>query len=228
MRILLTAGASELAAKLAQRLTSNHHVRLTDRVPAPATHDYDGVEYALSALGHDASTRLLLQDRDALILTHHQPLADDTAPDIIDTATRGAYNLLFAAVEAGVRRVILLSTLDLMKAYAPDMNVSERWRPRPTTDPRLLAAYLTEATCREFGREHKLNVTVLRIGDIQADDATPESGSAALRLRDLAQAVERALAADPAPWSVYHIQSNVPEGRFTTKQAQDKLGFLAQ
>ncbi|MEX1018891.1 MAG: NAD(P)-dependent oxidoreductase [Litorilinea sp.] len=221
MRILITSGASELAQQLATQLAPNHQVRLTDR--SPATTEF---EFAVAALGHDASTRLLLQDCDALLLLHQQGRTGESEYDLIDMATRGVYNLLHAAVEAGVRRVVCISTLGLMDAYAPEMTVSERWRPRPTTAPAVLAAYLTEATCREFAREHKLDVTVLRIGTLVADDAELTPAGANLRGQDLAHGVALALAACTRPWVVYHLQSQVDGARFSTAKAQEELGYL--
>jgi nucleoside-diphosphate-sugar epimerase len=225
MNILITSGTSELSKTLADHLAARHEIRLTDRLPAKSDHDF-----AVSPLGHDGSTRLLLQDRDALILVQ-RPLDADTEHVTIDIATRGVYNLLTAAVEAGVWRVLCISTLDLMKAYEPALAVSERWRPRPTTSPDLLGAYLTEAVCREFAREHKLEVLVLRIGDLTDDiDATSaDEPSSGLHWEDFVDAVEKALAAEPKlPWTVLHIQSDVPNARYTTDKARQEINFLSQ
>lgn len=231
MRILLTSGASSPARELAARLSILHDVRLVDYVdPPPKTAaEFD---FAVSPLGHDASTRLLVQDRDAVIVWHPTAGPENEelpATELIDRSTWGVYNLLMAACEAGVQKVICLSTLELMAAYAPEFTVNERWRPRPTTEPGSLAAYLTEAVCREFGREHKLMVTVLRLGDLAGDDSGAKY-PASLRMGDLADAVARALEAEPTPWSVYHIQSTPAEGegRFSTELASKRLGFGAE
>lgn len=229
MRILITSGASALARDLAEHLVPDYEVRLTDRSGSTA-----GVESGMAArfdlavadLGHDSSTRLILQDRDALVLLHQQGRAGESAHQLIDMATRGVYNLLMAATEAGLRRVICVSSLELMTAYDADMTVSERWRPRPTTDPASLGAFLTEATCREFAREHKIDIVLLRAGRPVRDDAHLAEGGWDLRARDLAEGVNRALQAPARPWSVYHLQSDVADPRFTTQKAQQELGFL--
>jgi nucleoside-diphosphate-sugar epimerase len=233
MRILITRGASQSAQELARRLAGPsgdcYDVRLTD-VAIGANAQSGGTaasfDFAVANLGHDASTRIMLEDRDAVILLPPEPQENQSPHHVIDMATRGVYNLLRAAVEAGASRVLCISTLALMEAYDPELMVSERWRPRPTTEPMLLGAFLTEAVCREFGREHKLSITVLRLGRLVADESTLKSRSAELRWGDLAHAVEVALAAQPRPWAVYHIQSNAPDARFTTQKAQQELGYL--
>ena len=56
-----------------------------------------------------------------------------------DRAARGTHVLLKAAHDAGVRHVVLGSTLALMDAYPEDLEVTEQWRPRPRPRPTEMA-----------------------------------------------------------------------------------------
>jgi nucleoside-diphosphate-sugar epimerase len=220
MNLLITSAGSELARTVAEGLADRHTLRLTDR------RDYRlAGEFAVSPLGHDASTSLLVRGMDAIVHAG-EPDPADSGQDYLDTMTRGTYNLLLAASQEGVRRVVYLSTLDLMTAYAPEYNVTERWRPRPAPEPRLLGKYLGEAVCREFAREHKLMVVVLRIGTLAADDmATQTLHPQAIVRADVALAVEQALTAEVKPWTVFHVQSEFPGARFAIGDAKRVLGF---
>src|SRR5687768_12534147 len=118
MKIALTGGRSLLGGVLAQALASGgeHEVVL---VPEGDLRDEAFAQRAV---------------RGAQILIHLAPLYPDSAAseqDELDHATRGTYVLLNAAVEAGVKRVILGSTLDLFERYPGAWNVGETWQPLP-------------------------------------------------------------------------------------------------
>lgn len=221
MNLLITSAGSELAKTVAHGLTGRHHLRLTDRRDYRLTG-----EFALSPLGHDASTHLLVRGMDAMVHVA-EPDPADTGPQYLDYVTRGTYNLLWAAAHEGVGRVVYLSTLDLMTAYEPEYEVTERWRPRPSPEPRLLGKYLGESVCREFARERRLTVVVLRLGvpvtvtGAGQNDLHP----LAIAADDVAAAVDRALTAEVQPWSVIHVQGDFPGARFAIGDARRMLGF---
>lgn len=220
MKLLITSASSPLGCVVASQLDA-HELRLTDR----AMRDVSGV-YVCAAQEHDASTDLLVQGMDAIVVVG-EPLAEEAGPAYLDAMTRKLYNLLMAAYQAGVPRIVYLSTLELMTAYGPKYAVTERWRPRPTTDPYLLGKHLGEYVCREFAREHKLQVVVLRIGTVVA--ASEVMGEAVgpmwLDQGDLGRAIHGALTADLPAWTVLHIQGNQPGARFSTADAAQLIDF---
>ena len=221
MKLLLTSATSKLGEDVAAEL-SEHQLRLTDR----AMSGLKG-EYVCSPLEHDASTNLLVRDMDAIVVVG-EPLVDEAGPEYLDAMTRRLYNLLTAAYQEGVPRIIFLSTLDLMTAYGPEYIVTERWRPRPKLEPKLLGKHLGEYVCREFAREHKLTVVVLRLGPVVASgDVTSERiDEMWLDQGDLGQAIKKALVADLPPWTVLHIQGNQVGARFPVGDAERLIGFI--
>ena len=222
MNLLITSAAAPLARALASVLAVDHAVRLTDRVPLPTITDV-----AISPLGPDLSTNLLVRGIDAIIHVA-EPLPTDSDIQRIDYLTRCTYNLCAAAAAEGVRRLIYLNTLDVMAAYAPNYLVSESWRPRPTTAAPLLAKHLGEATCREFAREGKLNVVSLRLGTIITGQTAPETETYPMWLdeRDATQAVALALTTDlPRRFAIYHIQHKAEKSRFPIRLAEEQLHF---
>ena len=217
MNVLLTAAASPIAQALAASLPAEYTLRLTERSFVPNL-----PQLVVSSLNHDFSTNLLVRGQDAIVHVA-EPLPTDNDVTQLDYLTRGTYNLCRAAVDEGVSRLIYLSTLDLMTAYEPSYVVTERWRPRPSLDAPQLSKHLGEQVCREFAREGRLSVTVLRLGTLvtEASEPTPT----ALSVADLTQAVTQALTTDNGRWSVFHIQHAGPNARFSTALAKRQLGY---
>ena len=131
-QVLITSGDSELAQVIAKELSNDYRVKLTG-----LTSIQSNFSYTRCQLGHDSSTDKLVRGVDTIVHVSEPP-KNATEPELLDHQTRRTYNLLRAATQAGVRRLLYLSTLKLMTGYDKAFLVSERWRALPTTDPRLL------------------------------------------------------------------------------------------
>ena len=231
MNILITSAASALAQDVAEALAGEHNVRLTDIQDVSISHPFMRCN-----LGHGEATDRLVADVDVLI--HLAPTYIDCAEDssddagasanrLIDHQTRCTYNLLLAASAAGVSRCIYASSLTVFAGCEEDWAIKEQWRPRPSTEPQVLAQHLGEFTCREFAREGRIAITCLRLGNLDqtGESAEQPSDTTWLARQDAVHAFVSALAAPPEPWAVYHIQSEFPGARFGTEKAQEAIGF---
>ncbi len=224
-KILITNASTRLAQHLASDLATEHDMRLTDRAPVSEVPGFTQCD-----LGHDDSTNSLVRGMDAIVHSGHVDPTDSVS-DQIDAATRCTYNLLQAATDEGVPRLVFLSSLTLMHGYDENFAVTEKWRPTPTAETSNLCCHLGEFVCREFARERRLEVECLRLGDL-AWDGAPASTSA-LYPDDAVDAVRKALTADVSEgyagsvtaWNVFHIQSAVPNARFLTATANRQLGY---
>ncbi|RKU10399.1 hypothetical protein C6503_20010 [Candidatus Poribacteria bacterium] len=230
MKILITSAGSELARNVASVLKEEHTLRLTELYPIE---NADGT-FVQSGLGHDESTNELVRDTDVIIHIAETPpdlLAEAEQPDnfAIDYQTRCTYNLLMAASAEGVKHAIYASTLRLFEQHGEDWTVTESWRPRPSVDSFVLSKHLGEFTCREFGREGKINVTCLRLGNLITTDAaaTAEYDSMWLEMNDAVAAFQGALESS-APWRIFHIQSEFTGSRFSIGKAKGHLKFEPQ
>lgn len=221
MNVLVTSAASQLGEQIGSGLGLRHAVRQTDRnLPAGRR------GLVVSRWEHDLSTNLLVRGQDALVVVG--ALSTGEEPEAyLDSMTRGLYNLLLAAYEEKVSRVVYLSTLEQMVAYPADFLVTERWRPRPTTEPELLGKHLGEYVCREFAREHKLTVVVLRIGNVHLDDDGDSAHDPmGLDVGDLVHAIDLSLGAELPRWTVIHLQGDQPGARFVIDDAKRLLGYV--
>ncbi len=219
--LLITSGGSKLAQSLAAGLKEAYPIRLTDRVPIRTGH-----EFVECALGHDNATNLAVRGVEAIVHVAEPP-PEETPGQQIDFLTRCTYNLLWAAAEEGVPRVVFLSTLDLMTAYDPNFTVSETWRSRPPAEPRALAKHLGEYTSREFAREGRLTVVVLRLGQVvRAEEVQGQPFDPLwVEERDVVHAVSCALTAKLGKFQVFHIQPDSPPSRFAVRRAKAALGY---
>jgi nucleoside-diphosphate-sugar epimerase len=213
MKVLLISGEGRLMRAVRQE---NSRVEWTTLEPGLLTDD-DAVGQAVQ--GVDAILHLGA-------ITHDASVEESGR---LDLDTRGLYVLLGAAVEAGVRRVVYGSRLDLFASYPNDVYITEHWRPMPTDDPDQMMPYLGEMVCREYARDHRIGVTCLRIGALV--DSEGEKGRDPsndwVDYRDAAQAFHRALERDESQainwmrrWAIYHIVSDHENPRFLLDQAR--------
>lgn len=219
--VLITSAASRLAQALAEGLKEQYPIRLTERSAVKTGH-----EFIECALGHDEATNALVRGVRAIVHVA-EPLPGDSPQQQVDLLTRCTYNLLTAASAEEVRTVVLLSTLEVMSGYDPNLTVSETWRPRPSAEPRVLAKHLGELTGREFAREGKVNLTVLRLGTVVRAEDVQDKPFDPLWVdeRDVVQAVSLALTARPASWQIFHIQPDSPKSRFAVARAKAVLKY---
>jgi nucleoside-diphosphate-sugar epimerase len=173
----------------------------------------------------------LIQGVDAVVHLAPRVLAD-TLPDtpggdLLDLAARGTHVLYRAALAAGVTRAVQASSLAIMNAYPDELEVTERWRPRPAPEPKQLAAYLAELVAREFTRDPQLD-TPLTVACLRF------SGFQHLAFEAAAQAVVGALAhlrgggrQRGHRFLLFHVAPLTPTARYTSALAQRTIGYGA-
>lgn len=226
MNVLITSAASELSKRLATAVSDSHSLRLTEIQPVDTE-----LDFIQSDLGHDESTNELVKGMDTIVHIAEIPppiLVDTNQSDNLhlDYQTRCTYNLLMAACEEGVKHFIYTSTLRLFENHDENWTVKENWRPRPTTDSFVLSKHLGEFTCREFSREGKINVSILRLGTLTTTEGTKKDqiNSMWLEIDDAVSAFQGAIET-PSSWGIFHIQSEFPGSRFDIGKAKGHLNF---
>jgi uronate dehydrogenase len=222
--ILITSAGGKLAQTLAAGLQKTYSIRLTERAPVSSL-----PESVECSLNHDNATNAVVRGVEAIVHVA-EPLRNESAEQQIDFLTRCTYNLLWAAAEERVPRVVLLSTLELMTGYDPKYTVSETWRPLPSDRSAVLSKHLAEYTSREFAREGKSQIVVLRLGKVVRADEVKDLPVDPLWVeeRDVVHAVSSALTARLSSWQVFHIQQASPRARFSVRRAQTALGYQPQ
>ena len=228
MRILLTEENSPLGGELARTLSTTHQVQAL--APGADLTDADalwGTMRGIDVVIHTGAT-----------LTPAAAGAGyDAERAILDEATQGMHLLLDAVTNAGIRRFIYCSTLELFSQMPDDRYISEQWRPDPGTDMGTLSRHLAEQVTREFARERAVSITILRLGRLCREQDVPAGAKPDLMWldpRDAVAAVAGALQLDNSAqlnwqsrWAVFHICARPPHPKFLLDGAR-RLGYEPQ
>jgi nucleoside-diphosphate-sugar epimerase len=147
--------------------------------------------------------------------------------------TIGAYNVVRAAVECGIRRVVHTGpqevTLPYPAGYWYDFDLTSDVPPRPGAQLYILSKYLGHEICRIFAEEHDLEVpTLLFSSFVDPSGPAPEPLGAfafSISWEDAAQAMRQALRAPsfPRPLEVMHIVADLPHGKYRNDKAKELL-----
>lgn len=122
---------------------------------------------------------------------------------LLDSAARGTYVALTAACAVGIEKVVLLSSLDLVRSYPEEYLVDPQWNALPQAEAESLAPLMAELVGREIARTGQVEVRCLRLGTLGAETTAD----------DAVAAVRQALTAELEGhhWSLAHVASS---GRF--------------
>ncbi|MBM3265408.1 MAG: NAD(P)-dependent oxidoreductase [candidate division Zixibacteria bacterium] len=235
MNILITGAASTLAREIAVALGETHQLRLMDEVPVEPP---EKAEFFQGTLLEQDDVWRAVRGMHAVLHTGEVPpnLPDDPlARDQrrLDLATRGTHNLFKAGVEAGVKRFVYGSTLDIFRPYSDEVYISEMWKPLPSPDMPEMSRYLGELICREFARDFMVTVTALRLGKMVYEEQVAGQKPDLLWVdyRDACQAFRTALDRDACDqvwwtrrWTMCHICADIPNPKYLITHA-GHLGY---
>lgn len=227
MNILITGAESRLGQVVADVLAPGNRLRLWGEGNPPESLG-ENTEWFTGDIRDPDVAWGAVRGTQAIVHTGEPP---DDLPDedlaceqeLLDLRTRGTHVLFNAGVDAGVKRFVYGSTLEVFEAYPDDVFVSEMWRPLPSTDKFQLTRYLGEMTVREFARDFAVAVTALRLGKLvdEAEVDGDEPDLMWLDYRDAAEAFRWALNRDARSelkwnrrFAVHHICANIPNPKY--------------
>lgn len=213
MRLLITGADGRLArAAMAARDGQDSVVALDTRFTEPLPAGVEGLE---ADLRDPASVSAALGGVEAVL--HLAPLRSSADDELaaLDEASRGTYVLATSALDAGIRRFVLGSSLDLFDRLPARWDVTEMWRPRPRPRIEDLRVWLAELSAREVTRASDGRVICLRFGHPMdgSEYASLPYDPRWLHIEDAVAGLRRALVFEPPGWSVFHITSASPHAK---------------
>lgn len=230
MRLTITGADSLFARAAIGALCGEHAIRAVDIAFSSALPE--GIDVARGDI-RDRDFAAGVTD-DAEVVLHLASLATAAMndADIIDTFSRGSFNLVDMAIEQGVRRFIVASTLGMFDRLPAKWRVDESWRPRPEPTPEHLACWLSELSLRECCHTANIHAVCLRFGTIVTDeDISGRTFDARwVNIEDAVQGLKRALRHIEEPpsrgeWEIFHISggdgAKIRDGR----ARGDKFGY---
>lgn len=202
MKILVTAADSALGTLLCQQLAREHDV-----VPIGRSETANVNRYECLDLTNPEAVAKVLEGVETVV--HAVPYTSEESreqseQELLDWVSRSTYVLTTEACDAEVRRIVLLSTLDLMRSYDERYIVTNDWQPRPRASADALAPHMAELVGREIARTGKIEVVTLRLGDIDVEVSEAEV------IEAVTDAFDSELGAQ-YHWTVQHVASS---GRF--------------
>ena len=233
MNVLITGADSVLGQVVAKALASGNRLRLWGEGESPDDLDENAEWFTGDMRDPDVSWDAV-RGMQAIVHTGEAPsnLPDDDLAceqELLDVRTRGTHVLFLAGVDAGVKRFVYGSTLEIFEAYPDDVYISEMWRPLPSTDKFQLTRYLGEMTAREFARDFPVAVTALRLGKLvnESEIDGQEPDLMWLDYRDAAEAFRIALNRDARSelkwnrrFAVHHICAKIPNAKYLVGKTQ--------
>ena len=229
--VLITGAAGNIGAKLAAHFagTGAYDLRLVDHRPG------DGIVAADLAI-HDDGWARLFEGVDTVVHLAGEPRGKASWAMVMRANVAATQNVLRAARNAKVRRVIFASTNQVMLGY--------RFREGPvTTDmpPAPLSPYgisklLGEEMGRGFAAETGISFIALRIGYFQRGDNLPGPHMQIglwgqqmwLSNSDMMRAVECAIEADDVPFAIVNLVSDNAGMRWDMEHTRRIIGYVPQ
>ena len=227
-RVLITGAAGGVGSHLARELDAEYELVLHDR---SAEHAPPGTDFRTAELGAYEEVRALMDGVDTVV-----HLAGASSPEsgweaVLEANLIGVRNVLEAARDAGVRRVVLASSNHVMGMY----DRYELWPVYPDQLPRADSLYgvskvFGESLGRFYHDEHGLDVITLRIGWFAEDPLTAtEDVLRAMWLSpgDCTRVVRRAIEAQ-VRFGIYYAISDNPNRRWAMTNTSLELGYRPQ
>jgi NAD+ dependent glucose-6-phosphate dehydrogenase len=224
-RVLITGATGNIGLLLASRLADDYAVVQQGRTPK--NEEQEQVLRRADLTDYDACLDLM----DGIDTVLH--LAGQASPDadwesVLSANIVGYRNVLEAAREAGVRRVVFASSNHAMGMYDRD----EEWPVYPHHLPRADSIYgvskvFGETLGRFYHDEHGLEVISLRIGWYSEDPTGIEEDvlrAMWLSGDDTAQVFRRAIEAEVG-YGVYYAVSDNPNRRWDITNTMLELGY---
>lgn len=245
MRLLVVGGCGLVGSMVLPPLAAHHRIRVLDLAPPAAP--VSDVDYHEGDL-HDVDlVASLAEGVDSLVFMAMGPAADwgspPTARAHLDVAVPGLHATVTGGYRAGVRHLVYTSSMsvyrfpldgDLPPPGVPTSDERLGRYPDESTPPDArdfygLAKRLGEEVCRNAAAQG-MDAVCLRLCFPTADEAWPRRGTAMQRAmatsaRDVAAAIEAALARRGKGFDVYAISGDGAERTMSLAKAKRELGW---
>jgi nucleoside-diphosphate-sugar epimerase len=244
-RVVIFGAGGPLAAITAQKLAPDHVLRLTDRRPlaeivAGGKPQSRGAPFPqLLEPPHEVRVVDVTDYEQVLSATRGMDAVVNMTvvrPDPVEAFrvnTLGAYNVIKAAVECGIRRIVQTGpqqvTNTMPGGYWSDFDLSTDVPQRPGVALYFISKFLGQEIVRVFAQEHDLEVPTLVFGPFtNPEDCEPDQLGCypfLVSWADAAEAVRGALQAPsfPRPFEVFHILADLPHGKYRTDRVKELL-----
>jgi NAD+ dependent glucose-6-phosphate dehydrogenase len=222
-RVVMTGAAGNIGTAVSPMLGSRWDLHLTDRRPSAS--GGSGV-HALD-VGDGDACRVAFAGADAVVHLAAVPDPGATWEALLPANVLGVYQVARAAMDCGVRRLVLASSIQAMSGYPDGTQVRAGDAPRPANLYGATKAW-AEALGAWVASTSTTSVVALRIGAFSArpptgDNATPREVAAWLSPRDCAELMRAAVEADGIR---FFVASGVSANRYRFAELSETIARL--
>jgi uronate dehydrogenase len=228
MRVLITGAGGTVGRQLTRALEAQHDLRLGDVQPL------DDPRYVPLDVTQPQQVHAAMEGVDAVV---HLAIASGFEGDYededfnqrrFDVNVKGTWNVLSAAAQAGVKRVVHTSSIMVVWGYPPGEQVAGDAPPKPEgtyATTKLLAEVLCEQAAMQLG----LSIVCLRITK-PVDALDPALKTRRLRpqwiaFSELVRAYSLALSAADVGFEIVTIVGDSSRRRWDLSKAERVLGY---
>jgi nucleoside-diphosphate-sugar epimerase len=242
-KVVCTGGSGRLGSYVTEDLRQRCDLTVLDVKPPQAA----GVKHANTNIMDFAALKGAFAGQDAVVHLAAIPNPRTAPPDVtFNTNVQGTWNVLHAAEEAGVRRVVVASSDAALglhynpPGYAPQYLPIDESHPLRPVEFYSLSKEATEAICRSYANRGNLEVLAIRpthivfppeYPELEARGADPQNYHiwTYVSPEDVAQGFRLALEVAKAPYQAFFISAaDGLNTRPTLEMLMERYGKLPQ
>lgn len=228
MKILFTGSAGFLGQAIIRAFEGRHELRLMDIREFESNH-----EMIVGNVANLDDCRRALKGIDAIVIAHMASRPIETPQTSFDATVKGTANLLFAAEEAGIKRICLISSVNTVRGHSESIFASH------DTSMMGLDVYDLSKICQEIIAEQyhrcaNMSVAVLRVGyvvDAQqlTDKYDSDLGNFELGMidrTDISEAARRAMELPDLGHEIFYITGERESSRYDVAASWRRLEWM--
>ena len=242
-KVLCTGSSGRLGRYVTEDLRGRCALTVLDVKPSQAP----GVQYVNASITDFAALKNAFQGQDAIVHLAAIPNPRTAPPDVtFNTNVQGTWNVLQAAEEAGVRRVIVASSDAALglhynpPGYGPQYLPIDESHPLRPIEFYSLSKEVTETICRSYANRGKLEVLAIRPTHIVFPPEYPELETRGADVQnyhlwtyvspeDVAQGFRLALESAKSPFQAFYISAaDGLNTRPTLEMLRERYGTLPE
>jgi uronate dehydrogenase len=226
-RVLITGAAGRLGGILIRGLERSYPLSLMDRRALPRGSEFP---FRLLDLSQPEIPSEYFTDIGTIVHLAGEPTAESPWERLFSSNVMATQNLLQAAHQAGCRRVILASSVQVMDGYPPGTDITPDLPIWPV-NPYAVSKGCAEAVAERLSQRTRLRILVLRLGWVLPRHhwlVTPKSPflDRVITEEDFVRALQAALAwQDPPPFAIHHVLSDNRVKRLNIESARSAMDF---
>ena len=225
MNILITTASEISSEKLILFLLKNkkYNIKCTELSKFKEFCNKD-LDITFNNLEDSKNINFLFDKSDILIhFTRSEFITDN---DSMNIYLQNTYNLLFSAIQKGVKKIIFISDLHIFNNYPDNYIINENWHPKPSTKISDLYSHLSEFIVKEYARSFPVQVMNLRIPEFFNSGKQYKKDDIYISFDDYYKIINHAIEHNTyRDYEIIHAHSNCSNLKFSLNKMNKFLSF---